>query len=83
MPRFATLALLLAAPFVVASASAAPESKRGNDDLKKYCSGDAVTFCGGIDPDSKEMDACFKKHRAELSENCRRAITAYEATGGK
>jgi len=83
MPRLAIIALLLAALFVVASASAAPESKRGNADLKKYCSGDAVTFCSGTDPDSKEMDACFKKHRAELSENCRRAITAYEATGGK
>ncbi|ABY29585.1 MAG: cysteine rich repeat-containing protein [Methylobacteriaceae bacterium] len=83
MPRLATLGLLLAAPFVVASASAAPESKRGNPDLKKYCTGDALQFCGGIDSDSPEMDACFKKHRAELSENCRRAITAYEASGGK
>ncbi|GJE57767.1 MULTISPECIES: 3',5'-cyclic-nucleotide phosphodiesterase [Methylobacterium] len=83
MPRLATFALLLAAPLVVATASAGQDSKRGNADLKKYCSGDAVSFCSGNDPDSKEMDACFKTHRAELSENCRRAITAYEATGGK
>ena len=83
MSRLARFALLLVAPLAVASASAAPESKRGNDDLRKYCAGDAVSFCSGIDPDSKEMDACLKKNRAELSENCRRAITAYEASGGK
>lgn len=83
MPRFATLTLLLAAPLAIASASAAPQGERGNADLKKYCSGDAVSFCSGIDPGSTEMDACFEKHRAELSENCRRAITAYEASGGK
>lgn len=83
MPRIATIALLFAASFVGAPASAAPESKRGNADLKKYCTGDALKFCGDIDPDSKEMDACFKKHRSELSENCRRAITAYEASGSK
>lgn len=83
MPRLATIALLFATPFAVLPALAAPESKRGNADLKKYCTGDALSFCGNIDPDSKEMDACFKKHRAELSENCRRAITAYEAQGGK
>ena len=65
----------------IVSAFAAPE--RGNADLKKYCTGDAVTFCSGLDPNSKEMDACFKTHRAELSENCRRAIDVYEASGGK
>jgi hypothetical protein len=42
MPRLATLGLLLAAPFVVASASAAPESKRGNPDLtaRRFIGGD-------------------------------------------
>lgn len=69
------------AVFGIVPAFAAPE--RGNADLKKYCSGDAVTFCSGRDPNSKEMDACFKTHRADLSENCRRAIDVYQATGGK
>nr|WP_238204026.1 3',5'-cyclic-nucleotide phosphodiesterase [Methylobacterium aerolatum] len=57
-------------------------AKRGNDELKRYCTGDATTYCGDIDPDSKDMDACFTKHRAELSENCRKAIDAYQASGG-
>lgn len=83
MPRLATISLLFAASLVGTPAYAAPESKRGNADLKKYCTGDALKFCGDIDPDSPEMDACFKKRRADLSENCRRAITVYEASGAK
>ena len=55
----------------------------GKADLKRYCAGDATTFCGGMDPGGEEMKACFKKHRKDLSENCRRAINAYEAKGGK
>lgn len=58
-------------------------ARRGNEDLKRYCSGDATTFCSGVDPDGKEMDACFKEHRKELSENCRRAIDAYRTKEGK
>ena len=58
-------------------------SKRGNKDLKTYCSGDAVTFCSGNDPDSPEMDACFKTNMDKISENCRCAITAYKGGGGK
>ncbi len=58
-------------------------AKRGNDELKRYCTGDATTFCGEVDPDSPDMDACFKKHRDDLSENCRRAIDAYQAGEGK
>ena len=65
------------------AAFAASETSRGNKDLKTYCSGDAVTFCTGNDPNSPEMDACFKKNMDKISENCRRAITAYKAGGGK
>ena len=78
-----SLALSAIAPVVVPVLAApdAPRLKRGNGDLKRYCSGDALTHCGDIDPDSREMEACFKTHRAELSENCRRAVTAYEKQG--
>ena len=68
---------------VATLAQAAPESTRGNKDLKTYCSGDAVTFCTGNDPNSPEMDACFQKNMDKISENCRRAITVYKAGGGK
>ena len=80
--------IILALGFIAVAAPglAAPDvsaSKRGNKDLKTYCSGDAVTFCSGNDPDSPEMDACFKKNMDQISENCRRAINAYKAGDGK
>ena len=76
------LALTLAALSTVPTLAAA-ESKRGNPDLKKYCTGDALKLCGDIDPDDPAMDACFKKNRDNLTENCRRAIDAYAGSGGK
>jgi hypothetical protein len=77
--------LILASGFIVAltTFASAQAPKRGNEDLKTYCSGDAVTFCSGKDPDSPEMDACFKANMSKISENCRRAITAYKSGGGK
>lgn len=80
--------IILAVGFIAVAAPvlAAPDasaSKRGNKDLKTYCSGDAITFCSGNDPDSPEMDACFKKNMDQISENCRRAVNAYKASGSK
>jgi hypothetical protein len=45
--------------------------------------GNAITFCAGIDPNSPQMDACFKKNMSQMSPNCRRAIDAYKSGGGK
>ncbi|CAO4151642.1 3',5'-cyclic-nucleotide phosphodiesterase [Methylorubrum extorquens] len=70
-------ALMLAATL---PASARPRAERGNEEVRRYCTSDALTFCDGIDPGSRKMDACFKKHRAELSSGCRRAIDAYAAS---
>lgn len=78
MTRTLTLALALGLA-LVAPASA----EVGKDELKRYCTGDATTLCGGMDPGGEDMKACFTKHRKELSENCRRAIDAYQAQGGK
>lgn len=62
---------------VATSAANAVESKRGNDTLKKYCTGDYLSYCGNLSPDDPATDACFKANWAKLSENCRRAINAY------
>ena len=78
--RSLILAVSLAALTAPASAQA-PE--RGNADLQTYCAGDALAFCAGIDPNSPQMDACFKKNMDQISENCRRAINAYKAGDGK
>ncbi len=62
---------------LTSSAAIAIESKRGNDTLKKYCTGDYLTYCGNLAPDDPATDACFKTNWVKLSENCRRAIDAY------
>ncbi|CAO4157317.1 3',5'-cyclic-nucleotide phosphodiesterase [Methylorubrum extorquens] len=74
----ATLAALIFAATLPASAR--PRTERGNEEVRRYCTGDALTFCDGIDPGSLKMDACFKTHRAELSSGGRRAIDAYAAS---
>ncbi len=83
MTRSLLPAAMMAGIALTAALAGPALAKRGNDDLKRYCTGDATTYCGDIDPDSKDMDACFAKHRAELSENCRKAIDAYQASGGR
>ena len=78
------MARVLTAALVLNLAFAAPAlARRGTDALKRYCSGDAATFCGDVDPGGKAMEACFRRHRAELSKGCGRAIDAYQAKGGK
>lgn len=73
-----TLTAVLALGLALATPALA---KRGNADLRRSCSGDAATFCGDIDPGSPKMDACFREHRRDLSDTCRRAIDAYRAKG--
>jgi hypothetical protein len=76
--------LILAVSLIAIAAPASAQApKRGNQDLETYCSGDAVTFCSGKNPDSPKMDACLKTSVDKISENCRRAITAYKGSGGK
>ena len=77
-PKPLVLALAGSAVLLAASVSAqAIESKRGNETLKKYCTGDYLSYCGNLAPDDPATDACFKTNWARLSENCRRAIDAY------
>lgn len=73
------IVLALAAASALALPAAAQQSKRGNETLKKYCTGDYLSYCGNLAPDDPATDACFQKNWKNLSENCRRAITAYEA----
>ena len=44
--------LRLAVTVTLLSATPGLAAKRGNDDRKRYCTGDAKTFCGDVDPDS-------------------------------
>jgi len=77
------LALVATASLVgAATAQTPPQTKRGNETLKKYCTGDYLTYCGNLSPDDPAMDKCFQTNWTKLSENCRRAIDAYEKTPG-
>jgi hypothetical protein len=64
----------------VAGSAHAVETKRGNETLKKYCTGDYLSYCGNLAPEDPATDACFKTNWKKLSENCRRAIDAYTPT---
>ncbi|WP_342111558.1 3',5'-cyclic-nucleotide phosphodiesterase [Methylobacterium sp. SI9] len=75
--------ILVVSLIAITAPVSAQTPERGNADLQTYCAGDALQFCAGIDPNSPQMDACFKKNMSQMSPNCRRAIDAYEKAGGK
>ncbi|MCJ2055058.1 3',5'-cyclic-nucleotide phosphodiesterase [Methylobacterium sp. J-048] len=75
--------ILAVSAIALAAPASAQAPNRGNADLQTNCAGDALAFCAGIDPNSPQMDACFKKNMSRMSPNCRRAIDAYEKAGGK
>ena len=77
--RLKPIILAVTAACALTLPAAAQPSKRGNETLKKYCTGDYLTYCGNLAPDDPATDACFQKNWKKLSENCRRAIDAYEA----
>jgi hypothetical protein len=92
--KLTSLAFLLAATTSIAPAIAqpaaqpqgaatAPQTKRGNETLKKYCTGDYLTYCGNLATDDPALDKCFQTNWTKLSENCRRAIDVYQKTDGK
>lgn len=78
---FLSLALASAAPALAAPDEAS--AKRAKSELRKYCTGDALNFCGDLDSNDPAMKACFKTNRPKLSENCRRAIDAYGQSAGR
>ena len=78
--RLKPIILAVTAACALTLPAAAQQSKRGNETLKKYCTGDYLTYCGNLSPDDPAMDACFEKNWQKLSENCRRAIDAYQAS---
>ncbi|WP_264046413.1 3',5'-cyclic-nucleotide phosphodiesterase [Methylobacterium flocculans] len=92
--KLTSLAFVLAATAALAGApalaqpaaqpaGAAPQTKRGNETLKKYCTGDYLTYCGNLSTDDPALDKCFQTNWTKLSENCRRAIDVYQKTDGK
>ncbi len=71
---------LAAAPLLVAPALAQRVAQRDDPNLKKYCTGDYLKYCGNLAPESPEVDRCFEKNMKALSVNCRGAIDFYQQT---
>ncbi|MDR7039302.1 MULTISPECIES: hypothetical protein [Methylobacterium] len=68
-------ALLLTTAAAVAAPGGATSADRS--ELKRSCTGDYFTYCGDLEPDSPEVQACFRQNKAKLSPNCQSAISAY------
>ena len=81
--RLKPILLAVAAATALTLPAAAQQSKRGNETLKKYCTGDYLTYCGNLATDDPALDKCFQTNWTKLSENCRRAIDVYQKTDGK
>ena len=72
--RLAALALTTTAATAAPSDEMTPEDKSA---LTQQCSGDFTTFCGDLDPDGPEVQACFKRNISKLSPGCQAAINRY------
>lgn len=76
MLRPMSLALLTAGSLMLLAAPAS--AQRDDPNLKKYCTGDYMTYCGNFAPDSAELAACFKTNMTKFTPGCQAAVTAYE-----
>ncbi|KMO43759.1 3',5'-cyclic-nucleotide phosphodiesterase [Methylobacterium tarhaniae] len=76
-----SLALLTAGSLMLLAGPAL--AQRDDPNLKKYCTGDYMTYCGNLPPESPEVDRCFEKNMKKISVNCKRAIDYYEQTHKK
>ncbi len=73
----ALAATLAGALTILALPATAQQTERGNEQLKKYCTGDYLSYCGEYNRNDPRLDQCFKTNWKKLSENCRRAIDAF------
>lgn len=75
-----SVATLASVPLVAAPALAQQTVQRDDPNLKKYCTGDYLKFCGNLAPENPEVDRCFERNMKALSVNCRGAIDFYQQT---
>jgi len=89
-PGRMTMSRILATALSLVVLTVAPAGARelgeARQSLETACSGDYLRLCAGIDPNGKEVEACFKRNMARVSPECRTAIGGYQgrqpSTGG-
>ena len=85
--RLALLVLAISLEACSGSAWAAPDmspqNSKDTEQMRSYCQGDYLTYCGNLAPEDHSLNACFKNNRAKLSENCTRSIEYYYVKQGK
>ncbi|GJE62187.1 hypothetical protein [Methylobacterium trifolii] len=54
----------------------------GQENLKRYCTGDYLEHCSEFAPGGPEVQACFREKAKLLSPNCSTAIVAYQQEQG-
>ena len=75
---FLSAAVLASAPLAAAPDATQRTAQRDDPNLKKYCTGDYLKFCGNLAPENPEVDRCFERNMKALSVNCRGAIDFYQ-----
>ena len=71
-------AFTLAATLLVGHAAAAlamtPQEEAA---FRQFCTGDYMRLCAQYDPNSPQVDQCFRTNMKELSPSCQSTIAAY------
>lgn len=76
MIRITSLVVLAAAALTL-PASAANLSQQEEAAFRQNCSGDYMRLCSMFDPDSPQVEQCFKEKSKQLTPNCQATIAAY------
>lgn len=71
-------ALLVLTTVAASAAQPAMMSDADKATFKKYCTGDYLSYCGDLAPNSPEVTACFKANMTKLAPDCRTAINAFQ-----
>ncbi len=74
---FFKVTALSAALALGAVGSALAQETQEDAALRQYCTGDYMRHCSMFDPDSPQVEQCFKAKMKELSPECRATIAAY------
>jgi hypothetical protein len=75
--RLLAVAVATSAILVGASVPAGAQQP-GQEALEQFCSGDYMRLCAQYDPDSPQVEQCFRSKMRELTPACRSAIQAYQ-----